>query len=100
MKFELLISEDVEKDIQAFGITKKNVEKRMRQIFSYIPKDYDFVDTTIDKYGKTYRIMFGVCGIEKDKITVECLSISDPERKPTGPTVKEYLQKRNVREVN
>lgn len=94
MEFELIIENHLLKEIQANNFTKEDIEKRMYEVFSYIPQDYDFVDTTINKNGKSYRIMFGVCEITENKITVECLHFSDPEKKLTGPTLKEYALKK------
>lgn len=65
----------------------------MYEIFSYIPKSYDFVDTTIDKNDKTYRIQFRVCEINEDFIKIECLELSNYLQKIKNSTAKEIAEK-------
>lgn len=88
MKF--ILNDNFVKDkMKEFSITKKDIEKRMHQVFSYKPKDYDFVDTTINKNNHIYRIQFGICDINDDSIEIECLYLSDPSQKIKSPTIKE-----------
>ncbi|HHW56441.1 MAG TPA: hypothetical protein GXX15_01985 [Clostridia bacterium] len=73
----LITDTHVEEKMKEYQITRKDIEERMYEIFSYIPKSYDFVDTTIDKNDKTYRIQFRVCEINEDFIKIECLELSN-----------------------
>lgn len=99
MKLVLRIDKYVEDSMKKLSITKEEIEKRMYEIFSYIPEDYDFIDTTIRKNDKLYRIQFGVCEIDKDVIKIECLLLKDPNQKPGGPTIKEYLKQKQEEKV-
>ncbi|MGB9680110.1 MAG: hypothetical protein ACPLW7_01460 [Minisyncoccia bacterium] len=93
MKLVLIIDKYVEDSMKKLSITKEDIEKRMYEVFSYIPEDYDFIDTTINKNNKIYRIQFGVCEINEDSIKIECLLLKDPEEKYEGPTIREYHEK-------
>lgn len=99
MKLMLIIDKYVEDSMRKLSITKEDIEKRMYEVFSYIPEDYDFIDTTINKNNKIYRIQFGVCEINKDLIKIECLLLEDPNQKPEGPTIKEYLKQKQEERI-
>ena len=75
MRFMLIINQNIKDKMEKLSITEKDIEERMCEVFTYIPEDYDYIDTTIRKNNKLYKVQFSVCGIGEDLIKVECLNI-------------------------